>query len=390
MTRVALMPSSFWPAVGGVEEAVRNLAKGLTEAGDEVEVWAPLGTGSPAARHETWQGLALRRFPMPLPPAQLAATARAVLPALQGLSGLARAVRAFRPDVINVHCFGPNGAYALAVASLMRVPLVTTLHGETAMDDNDIFDTSVALRTALRLALKRSRAVTACSAFTVADAARFGLRPSRATVIFNGVDLDEHLYAPTGSSPPFPAPFERYALALGRAVPKKGFDLLLRALADPAFPEDLGLVIGGDGNELERLRDLARELCVAQRVHFPGRLSRAEVQSAIRGAEIFVVPSRLEPFGIVILEAWREAKPVVATVHGGVPEFARAGSDALLVDPFQPCALAAAVRSLYQDPAARARLGDNGRRRLEEFSWPQVVTRYRQVYARAARPDPVA
>ena len=69
-------------------------------------------------------------------------------------------------------------------------------------------------------------------------------------------------------------------------------------------------------------------------MHFVGRLDRQAVAEAMAGATLFVMPSRLEPFGIVILEAWRAGVAVVATNHGGAPEFVRDGQDGVLVDPF--------------------------------------------------------
>jgi glycogen synthase len=264
------------------------------------------------------------------------------------------------------------------------------LQGETLMDDTDIFDISRVLRSSLRSSLRSAAAVTGCSAFTLADAEdRFGLEPARGRVIPNGVDLHGDP-APRNATPEEPTPFvlpgrqpgHPYVLALGRVVEKKGFDLLLGAYAaiEPG-QRTADLVIGGQGEALAGLRHQASVLGIADQVHFVGRLSREQVAEAMAGASVFVMPSRLEPFGIVVLEAWRAGTPVVATSRGGPPEFVHDGRDGLLVDPFDTAGFAAALESLLIDPDRRERIGRAGQARVQEFGWASIADQYRQVYA---------
>jgi glycosyltransferase involved in cell wall biosynthesis len=199
-------------------------------------------------------------------------------------------------------------------------------------------------------------------------------------VIFNGVDL--------AASPPISGPDlttltnERFVLALGRVVENKGFDLLVNAFASIAGQHStVDLVVGGDGAALSSLRKLAASLGVSDRVQFPGRLSRLQVAAVMAQAEVVVMPSRVEPFGMVALEAWRAGRPIVATSKGGPAEFLRDGQDGVLVDPFDVKALAGAIDGLLSDaPRCRA-LGAAGRRRVDEFAWPLVAARYRSLYA---------
>ncbi|HEX7460533.1 MAG TPA: glycosyltransferase family 4 protein, partial [Acidimicrobiales bacterium] len=191
MTRIALLPSAYPPSVGGVEELTRHLALALVDAGDQVEVWTGLPDDHAPETVEVRDGLVVRRFPMPLPASRISAVSHAATTGWRTMRGLGRAVATFRPDVLHVQCFGPNGAYATALSRLCRVPLVVSLQGETLMDDADIFDTSHVLRAALRGGIRTATAVTACSAFTLNDAVtRFGLAPDRGSVVFNGVDLE--------------------------------------------------------------------------------------------------------------------------------------------------------------------------------------------------------
>lgn len=391
MTRIALLPSSYPPSLGGVEELTRHLALALVEAGDQVEVWTPHPDDATPETVEVLDGLVVRRLPMPLPATNLAAIRRSAVTGTRTLFSLRNAVAAFRPDVLHVQCYGPNGAYAHALSRLSSLPLVITLQGETLMDDTDIFDISRVLRSSLRSSLRGAAAVTGCSAFTLADAEdRFGLEPSRGRVIPNGVDLHGDPTprvtspdrGPTSFAVPGRRPGHPYVLALGRVVEKKGFDLLLGAYAaiEPGH-RTADLVIGGQGAALAGLRHQASELGIADRVHFVGRLSRQQVAEAMAGTSMFVMPSRLEPFGIVILEAWRAGTPVVATRRGGPPEFVRDGRDGLLVDPFDTAGFAAALQSLLSDPERRERIGRAGQARVQEFGWASIADRYRRVYA---------
>lgn len=381
MSRIVLWPSAYLPAFGGVEELTRHLALTLTAAGDDVEVWTGTDESTDNPTVETIDGLVVRRFPLPLPTRTPSSLARFPYGAYRTIRTMRGAVKAFLPDLFHIQCFGPNGIYAALLSRLSGLPLVLTLQGETVMDDHDVFERSALIRSGLRLGIRHAAAVTGCSQFALADAeARFGLRPGRGRVIFNGVDLS--VPPPeAGSDPPIETS-RRYVFAVGRVVEKKGFDLLLKGFSSIAHSHPgVDLVIGGDGEALPSLRELATRLDVADRVRFPGRLSRAEVARAMAGADIVVMPSRLEPFGIVVLEAWRAGRPVVATSHGGPKEFIQDGESGLLVDPFDQVSLAAALDGLLVDTVRSGRLGAAGRRRVEEFDWPVVAGHYRSVYA---------
>jgi len=392
VTRVALLPSAYPPSLGGVEELTRHLALTLVDAGDEVEVWTGLPDDRAPETVEVRDGIVVRRLPLPLPATNWSSMLRAVTTGPRTLFSLRRAADAFRPDVLHVQCFGPNGAYATALSRITGIPLVITLQGETVMDDTDIFEVSTVLRASLRAGIKRAAAVTACSAFTLADAEdRFGLAPGRGLVIPNGVALEAEGAKDEASDPPAPFhpvpgdPDRPYILALGRVVEKKGFDLLVSAYAAMAADQRTAdLVVAGSGPALEGLERMASELGVGDRVHFVGRLSRRDVASAMSGATVFVMPSRLEPFGIVVLEAWRAGVPVVATNRGGAPEFVDDGRTGVLVDPFDTQALAAALGGLLADDARRLAIGQAGHERVRAYDWPTVAQRYRTLYAELA------
>ena len=380
--RIALIPSAFHPSLGGVEELTRRLATSLIEAGHEVQVWTSQPPDDDVPRRETLDGIEVLRFTFPLPRANLVAAVKWPVPALAVLRDLRRAARSFSPDVLHVQCFSGNGVYAAALSRSMGIPLVISLQGETVMDDQDIFTRSYTLKSGLRWGLKRASAVTACSKFTLDDAiARFGAEPSKSRVIFNGVDLEER-----ADEQPLDLPFDVFALAMGRVVHKKGFDLLLDAcqLLDE-LPPRTGLVIGGDGPRLEGLRQQALRMGIADKVVFPGRLQRSQVAWAMSNARCFVMPSRLEPFGIVILEAWRAGTAVIASSIGGAPEFVTEGTTGLLRDPCDVASLAQAIASLLNDAELAHRLGRGGETAVRAFDWALLSREYTNIYAEVMR-----
>lgn len=373
--RVALVPSAFAPAVGGVEVFTAEVAGGLGAAGHEVEVWTSWHGAQGQPSRDLLSGTRVHRFDFPMPRASVRALAVWPWLAVLALLRLLVVARRFRPDVINVHCFSGNGVYAAVVARLLRIPLVVSLHGETVMDEQDIYEHSAALRLGLSKALTQATAVTACSQFVLDDAVkRFDLCPDRGTVLLNAVRED----AEGSVDPPlFDLPYDQYFVGVGRLTPKKGFDLLVNAFSQ--VPEPFGLVLVGTGREEPKLVKLVSLLGLQERVHFTGVLRGDQLRSVVGHARALVMPSRIEPFGIVALDAWREGTALVATEHGGPSEFVNHGRDGLLVDPNTP-SLAEALCTLAADGDLAVGLGQAGRLRLREFSWTRVTTTLLTMY----------
>jgi glycogen(starch) synthase len=131
---------------------------------------------------------------------------------------------------------------------------------------------------------------------------------------------------------------------------------------------------------MPQLRELAVTLGIAERTHFPGRLSRPQVAGAVAAADVLVVPSRIEAFGIVALEAWRGGAPLVMTSLGGATDFVTDGEDGLLVDPTDTTALAAAIERVLDEPELATRLTAGGHARVRDYGWDRVVADYAAIY----------
>ena len=174
----------------------------------------------------------------------------------------------------------------------------------------------------------------------------------------------------------------RLLLALGRLHPNKGFpDLLaaLEALPTDAAGRPVHLLLAGDGPLRRELEALARRPALAGRCHLLGWVE--EPAACFAAAELLVCPSRHEPLGNVILEAWSHGLPVVATATAGPAEIATDGRDALLVPPGEPAALARALSRVLADADLAGQLAAGGRATVgAHHSREAVVAAYRELY----------
>ena len=229
--------------------------------------------------------------------------------------------------------------------------------------------------------------VTATSEFLATTARdRFGVDPA---VIPFGIDLEQFAPDPTPT-----AVVDAAAQAAARPLrigfvkwlePKYGPDVLVEALGLLAKAQPFEATIAGDGPMRVALESRVRELGLADRVRFVGRVEHSAVPALLRSFDVFVMPSRLEEWGVAAAEASATALPVVATRVGGIPEIVVDGETGFLVAPDDAPALAAALGRLAADPTLRARMGAAGRGRVVAlYRWATCVDRMVDVLEKAA------
>lgn len=356
--RVALVTSLL---AGGPLEHTRVLAEGLLAAGHEVQVVC--------AAEEVSEGF--RR-----------AGAEVVTIALRSPLDLAggRRVRAAVADADVVHAQDRRAGLWTRVLPRPRTQAqVYTVHGlpdpylpPPAGPGSPGLRAALAYRGLDVALVRRSDAVVTPSAAMAEQlAARVGYPRDRLLIVPNGVRLGPLL--PPGDA----------VGTLSVLDPVKGLDVFLDAAARLARDRPaLRFVVAGRGPEEAALRARAARLGLGSRVTFPGYVPAGEVLARLG---VLALPSLMENAPMALLEAMAAGVPVVASRVGGIPELAPPGT-ALLVPPRDPAALAEAVASLLDDPAARAAQRERGRERVEREGSREVMTeRMLEVYARARR-----
>ncbi len=384
-------------AIGGVDAGGQNvhvaaLAAGLAQRGHDVTVHTRRDDASLPERVGTPDGYDVVHVTAgpaePLPKDEL----------LPHMPAFARVMRrgwvTARPDVVHAHFWMSGLASVEAAASLLTpVPVLQTFHalGSVKRRHQGDADTSPAGRIDLERGLCRDvgHVIATCSD-EVFELRRLGVGSDAVSIVPCGVDTSQ--FSPDG--PVAPRGDRKRLLVLGRLVQRKGQDDAVRALR--LVPDAELVVVGGppadrlaSDPEVRRLRAIAAEAGVADRLVFTGSVARADVPGWVRSADVVLAVPWYEPFGITPLEAMACGRPVVATAVGGLQDSVVDGVTGDLVPPRDPERLGAVLAALLADDGRRAAYGTAGVRRAQErYRWSRVVadteTVYRQVLARRA------
>jgi D-inositol-3-phosphate glycosyltransferase len=175
-------------------------------------------------------------------------------------------------------------------------------------------------------------------------------------------------------------------LFVGRIQPLKGLDVAVGTLAELDDPAAELVVVGGpsgaDGpGELAKVIDLAHDLGVADRIRWVAPQPHHLLSTWYRAADVVLVPSRSESFGLVALEAAACGRPVVAAGVGGLRTIVEDGHTGLLVDGRDPASYAAAVEELLRDEDRAAAMGAAGAERAGHYTWSTAAARLRRLYS---------
>lgn len=343
---ICMVNPFFHPYDGGIERRMRGVGKGLSKKHDTHVVTSQLpGTES----FEIVDGIRIHRLPSRFidiynPPAVFT-------------RGIESKIREINPDVIHFH-YRWSLQYTKAVISFMeKIPVVFTWHnafGEgigwqrpLSLINDDFFK---------HLLAKKCDKVICVSNYIKRQLSNRGIPEDIMKVIYNGIDLRE----PSKRE-------EDFILFIGRLVHTKGIDVLVEAMEDV----DTKLLVCGKGPKSE-------ELGKAEGIELLGFVSEEKKYDLLRKCKFLVLPSYIESFGIVLLEAMTVGKPVVATKVGGIPEVV--GDAGIIVPPKDPKKLSVAINRLASDDELRHKLARNAEKRISSFSWDRIALQIENVY----------
>jgi len=390
--RVLIVSWEYPPIVeGGLGRHVRKLSEGLVREGVEVHVLTR-GARRHAAEEDRAGVIVHRVAEPPFPKDDLDRFVRWVddMNTHMRAAGAELADR-IRPDLVHGHDWLVAKACA-ALAKRLSVPYLTTIHAtEFGRHQGWVgkHPQSYIHRIETRMA-KRADGVITCSHYMrghVADV--FGIDEARVEVIPNGIDPEDLVAVDDLAAlrARFAAPDERLVLLIGRLVYEKGFQVALDAL--PSVIERVGgvrFLVAGSGTHEQELRKQARRLGLMEHGTFLGWIGDDVLHSLYRIADLCVIPSLYEPFGIVALEAMASGCPCIVADTGGLREIVAGHEVGLRFRRRDPRSLARMMERVLTDAALRERLVAEASEHVLRFDWADVARKTLAVYEGLARP----
>ncbi len=384
--RVLITAPVFPPDLGGPAVYVPSLGRFLVDRGHQVEVVAfcsdPAPTGHPFGVTTISRGSLPLRY-------------------LKAFWIVWRRAKACDVVYVNEHL----ALLHVLAAKLRGVPVVIRIMVDGAWEiahrkgwcgDDDIVTfqgRSYGWRVGLTRALQRRwwrwcTRIICCSEFLRQILVRHhGVSPEKAVRIFNayhGPEPDSVQQTPEEAREELGlAQDRRYLLTICRLMVWKGVDGILRALRE--LPEDVHLLVAGDGDMQQAWEDLAQELGLESRVTFLGNVPHERIPLLVRAAQIFVLNSRYEGLSHTLLEVLNLGTPIVASGVCGNPEVVQDGESGLLVDPAEGQELESAIRKLLDDKGLRERLAAGALARRGLFTRQGTFAEVEAVLQGAAR-----
>jgi glycosyltransferase involved in cell wall biosynthesis len=369
--KILQVTSVFPPHIGGLENVVYNISKGLIEEGHQVTVYT---TNLPRSKaHELKNGITINRIPVLF--AVFGAPIAIFLPYMMKEN----------VDLVHVHVPPVLGATsALVFSRIKRIPVVLTFHNDT-VGKNFVQRLLAGVYNVFlnRLILENVKLITVPSQAYEVELKRRGIDDNKIKVINNGIDFSimhansnsNRLKAQLGFSG------KKMILFVGALEKRKGVEFLIKAL--PIIKEkvqDAKLLIVGNGSEKNHLEELANSLDSPEGVIFTGHVSDERLEALYNAADVFVLPSLYESFGLVLLEAMAHRKPIVATKILGVSELVTSGLNGILVEPRNSEQLSEAIIQVLSEKNYANQLGTNGELFSRKFGWKKMVAEYMSAY----------
>ena len=388
---------------GGMNVYVRELTRSLGPLDVHVDVFTRSENEHvPHVIHELGYGNRVVHVPagpeVPLPKAELP---RYLPEFSEGVLRFA-AEKGLHYDLVHAH-YWLSGLAGSELKTRWNVPLVTMFHTLALLKNRVLLDPAdrepaERVEGERRVVASSERIVAATRPEAGALVKLYGAEPERVEVIPPGVDVSRFypIQADEAKAAVDLPAGKGVILFVGRIEPLKGVETLLRAfellersglLAD--FPHVLAIIGGDTGSEdgepdaeMARLQQLADQLGIHHLVMFMGKRGQETLPYYYSAAEMVVVPSHYESFGMVALEAMACGTPVIATRVGGLARLVQNGRTGFVVPDSDPRMLAEAIERLIRDPALRARIGQEGTHYAQRFAWEKISRRVLKLYDR--------
>jgi glycosyltransferase involved in cell wall biosynthesis len=365
----------FYPYRGGTENFLLDLSKRLARKHDVSVVTSRLEGTKP---YEEYMGIKIHR----LPAFVLKKLPSFLPPPFSMPIGFSyyfpKICKEEKPDIFHLHNrFAPHFDSVIFWKRLLKTPLFLNIHNSRPMGINPqtdffggVYDDTIG-----KIIMKSCDRIIANSNYSLRVTVPDGYPRKKQETIYNGIDTK--MYRKRKSTIKDTLGCEHLILSVCRLLPQKGLEYLVRAM--PQVDADYHYLMLGEGPEKDNLQRLVNKLGLEKRVTIMGRVSEEKKMDIYSGADIFVLPSLYEPFGIVLVEAMAMECAVVATTAGGIPEVV--GNTGMLVKPKSPRQIADSIQEIAQDKKLMNKFKREGRKRTEEiFDWDIIAKQFEKSY----------
>ena len=376
--RILMINYEFPPIGGGGGNVTYYLSRNLASQGHEVHVITSGFKQLP--RYEKLEGFFVHRVPVLRKNPNVCGVHEMLTYVVSASIYCLGFVKKFRPDIVHVFFGIPSGPVAYLLKKLYNLPYVLFLGGRDVPrphPDPPFYRLIYGLLSpAIKSIWGNAKAVVACSsglkemALKTADNINIHVIP-------DGVDLARfHPKEIQIENRPVKI------LAIGRLIPRKGFDCLIRSLPEIAksVKNDFCVEIVGDGPLRSELKSLAEELHVSDKIIFAGSVPYEQLHENYQQADIFVLSSLAEGMPLVVLEAMASGLPIVATKVQGMDELVKVGMNGFLFTPSNHQNLSRHLSELISNSSIRQQMGKESLKIVQKYDWSSITEEYLNLY----------
>lgn len=376
--RILMINHEFPPVGGGGGKVTYFISKNLARSGHDVSVITSQFKDLP--RFERLNGFEVHRVPVLRKSTEVCGVHEMLTFVLSASLYSLRFVKEFSPDIVHVFFGIPSGPVAYLLKKLRDLPYVLFLGGRDVPSPHPDPPFYRLIYSILGPAIKsiwgNAKAVVACSE----GLKELALKTDDRTpihVIPDGVDLNK--FHPVERSAD---PEKVKLLAIGRMIPRKGFDFLIRSLPEvmKSARRDFHVEIVGDGPMRSELTCLTGQLGVQQKVVFAGTVPYDQLAEKYQKANVFVLPSLAEGMPLVVLEAMASGLPIIATRVQGMEALVEEGVNGYLLPPADCSSLSQCLAAVINDDAGRVQMGRESTKIVQKYDWANIAEQYLRIY----------
>ena len=274
--------------------------------------------------------------------------------------GVEKALEEIQPDLVFAMEYNPTILRAVHYCRKKKIPFISWTDGTLNSEKN----IGKVQRLSRKYIIKRAAAFIASSTASKEAQIAYGADPEKCFISYLTVSIDKYLMEKTDYS-------KKQMIYVGSMIQRKGLDLLLPALAQTS--EDIRLVIVGEGQEKQNLIEQAKKLGVLDRIDFKGFVEGEALRTLYHEADLFILPTREDCFGLVLLEAMCASLPVISSKYAdGAFDLLEEGKNGYIVDPEDTKTFAKVIDEAFSDDEKLARMGQYSYQKAHEFSFAEV------------------